>query len=203
MSNKDSLNLEIIRAYLEEMNLPSFFEHQTWDNMNNRILTINSFITDNIVEEIILPIFKYNKEDEGIPVADRKIITLYLNTVGGQEIGFTLCDVIRNSKTPIHCIVLSKALSMGIYILISAHYRSAYNFSIIMMHDGDLDIKNSIKKARETMGFITKTEEGIKEFVINNSKITNELYDKMYGSEWYLTSRDALELGIIDNIIGE
>ena len=41
----------------------------------------------------------------------------------------------------------------------------------------------------------------IKVFIITHSKITEKEYEGMYRFEWYLTSQDMLDKGLIDEII--
>ena len=44
------------------------------------------------------------------------------------------------------------------------------------------------------------TEE-IKEYILSNTKITAEEYEKMERSEWYMDSETMLEKGLVDKIL--
>lgn len=182
---------------------PSFNDYVFIENLKDRKLILNEEITDDIVEKIIMQIIKFNKEDKDIPIEKRKPIKLYINTNGGDiEIGLVLCNVIKSSKTPVYGIALGKCYSMGGLILIACHKRFAYPFSAILIHDGSVVVQASTKKAKQAMDFYSGMERKTKEFILQNTKITEEKYNEMYGEEWYMLADEALKWGVIDEIIG-
>ena len=187
----------------ELLDLPQFEEYTFWEQAKKRNLIINSIIDDSLVERVIMQIIKINGEDKDLPRNKRKPINIFINTCGGAvDVGMALCSTIKTSITPVNGIVLGKAYSMGGLILLACHKRMAYEFSTILLHDGSLEMTSSSKKAKDTMAFYDKLEVKIRNFVINNSKITEEKYDEMYGNEWYMFSDEAKGHGIIDEIIG-
>lgn len=195
-------NFEMDEAFTGMKKSPTFSEYIHWQELKDRILVINDGIDDLVVEEFIMPIIKWNKEDEGKNSEDRKPITIYLNTPGGDIFsGLILAEVIKKSVTPVHIVVFAYAASMGSVLLVSGHKRQAYEFSNVLIHDGNTGISGSSNKVKDHMKYIEKKNEQIKKFIIGNSKITEERYDSMADREWWITAEEALELGIIDEII--
>jgi ATP-dependent Clp protease protease subunit len=188
--------------YLEMMELPQFEEYTFWEQLQDRKIILNGQIDDNVVERIIIQILKFNEQDKDIPKDRRKPIILYLNSYGGVvDIGLVLANVIEKSETPIHIIVLGNAASMAAIILMAGHKRMAYPFSNILIHDGSMFVGGSTSKVKDTMKYQDEKEEQVKEFILKYTKISEDKYKEKYQSEWWMTSQQALEYGVIDEII--
>jgi len=178
------------------------YENMIQENYKNRTIIIGE-VDSLLLEYVVEYILKWNREDKGLPKEKRKPITLHLNSPGGSLYsGMNLINVIQNSKTPVHAVVQSYALSMGMLILISAHKRYAFEDSVILMHDGAVGGYNSTSKMRDMAKFTERQEDRTKEFITGNTNISSELYDEKYTKEWYMYASDAKELGVIDGIIG-
>lgn len=194
--------IEIDADFLEMKKTPSYAEFIHWKQIQERKLVINDGIDEFIVEEYIMPILRWNEEDEGKEITGREPITIYLNTPGGEVFnGLVLAEIIKKSKTPVHIVALAFAASMGSVILASGHNRKAYKYSNVLIHDGDVGAKGSSNKVKDTMKFLDKKHDQLKDFYIANTKITEEKFDSMADREWWMTAEEALELGIIDEII--
>lgn len=195
---------EIIEsAFSQLQKTPPLVEYVGWKDWVNRVLVINEPIDEEIVvHDYILPIIRWNEEDKGVAVEDRKPITLYLNTPGGDVfIGLILAEVIRKSTTPVNITVLALAASMGGVLLVAGHKRTAFEFSNVLLHDGSLGLSGSRNKVKDNMKFYDEKDAQLKQFILSNTKITEEKYKEMEDREWWITAKDALELGIVDEII--
>lgn len=174
------------------------------ENLEKRILVFNDNVTSDVLENYILYIFKWNKEDLGLPIERRTPIKIYINSCGGDAFsGFNFVDTIMASTTPIIGVGFGVAASMGYHILISCHERIAFKNSVLLQHDGQVGIQNTTSKAKDTMKFFDKMENRTKEHVLSRTNMTEEFYDKIYEQEYYMYADEALELGCIDKIIGE
>jgi len=172
-------------------------------NYDNRTIIIGE-VDSLLLEYAVEYVLRWNREDKNIPTNKRKPIKLHINSPGGSVYsGMNLINVIQNSKTPVHAVVQGYAMSMGLLILIACHKRYAFNDSILLLHDGSMGGYNSTAKMRDLARFTEKQEERTKSFIIQNTKITDELYDEMYTKEWYMYSDEAFEHGFIDGIIGK
>ncbi|MMZ62510.1 ATP-dependent Clp protease proteolytic subunit 1 [compost metagenome] len=93
---------------------------------------------------------------------------------------------------------------MGALLLVSGKkhgMRHAYEFSNILFHDGSTVLYGSSNKVKDHVKFQEEKDQQMKEFIIRNTKITNEKYEQMRDREWWLTAKSALEYGIIDKIL--
>ena len=172
-----------------------------------RIVVFNEGVTSDVLENIILHIIRWNKEDEeaGIVLSKRKPIWIYIQSPGGSVIsGFSLIDVMLASKTPIYTLCFGQCVSMGFYIFIAGHKRFAFKNSILMLHDGDISISNSTSKAKDTMKFFDIMEERNKDFIITHTNMDSDFYDSIYDKEYYMYANDEGKcFGCVDYIVGE
>ncbi|GFN32587.1 ClpP family protease [Paenibacillus xylaniclasticus] len=188
------------KNYLELVeSLPQFEEYYFWSQLKKRRIILNSEVNDSLVERVIMQIIEWNEEDADKPIEERKIIEIVLNSPGGDVyLGLVLCSVIEKSITPI------LAASMGASILASAakhKMRYAYETSNVLIHDGSTALMGTSNKVKDHMRFQEEKDRQVKDIILRNSKITEEKYDNMIDREWWITAKDALELGMIDYII--
>ena len=182
------------------------YEEIIRENLDKRILVFNDEVNEAVLENYILYILKWNREDKeaGIPIDKRKVITLYVNSPGVSSIdGFSLVDAIMASNTPVRGIVFGLAASMGYHIILSCNERIAFKNSIFLQHDGEISISNSTSKARDTMKFFENMEQRTKQHVLDRTNMSEEFYDKIYDQEYWMYADEAKELGVVDKIIGE
>lgn len=192
--------------FISKDNIPiNMIDEVIADFHKERVIVLNNLILDDILENVILSILKWNKEDKNIPVEHRKPIWLYIQSPGGSSvIGFNLIDTIMASETPVYTLCFAQCASMGFLIFLAGHKRYAFPNSILMMHEGQITVVNNTSKAKDFMEFNDLSEERCKNFVLSHSKITSDFYDEIYKKEFYMYANEkAKELGCVDYIIGE
>lgn len=186
IGSKNEMIDEIVREYLDR-----------------RILIFNEDINDSLLEKYMLQIIKWNKQDKDIPVDKRKIITIILNSCGGDTLsGMMFLGLIKQSITPIKCIVMGMAASMASYIPCVCSESFGFEYSVICIHDGITMIGNTSRKANDVMDFYQKCDDKMAQILFDNTKIDAEFLDKIADREYYIFADKAKELGIIDKIIG-
>ena len=175
------------------------------EDISDRRLYINSGIDDEIIESIVYCIFKFNREDKGIPVEDRKPIRLYINSPGGSvSAGYGLIDAIITSKTPVYTINQAMCASMGFLIFIAGQKRYSMPHSEFLMHDGSNFAYDSTAKMKDRMDFeLGELEQVNKDYIMSHTKIDENLYKEKYRVEWYFLPKLAKEVGVVDYIVGE
>lgn len=176
------------------------------ENLGQRILIFNDEVNDCIIENYVMHILRWNKEDRDrkIPVEARQQIWIILNSPGGDKLaGMMLLDVIKQSITPINCLIISLAASMASYIPMVCDSTYAFNHSVICLHDGEVGVVQTTRKASDTMNFIKACDEKLDDIVLNNTRITEEYLDEIADREYYMFAKEAKDLGIVDYIIGE
>ena len=180
-----------------------FFDKVFEENLSDRKIIINEEISSDIVEKIITQILKFNKEDKGIDIEDRKPIYLYFNSCGGDVlIGLTAIDIIKNSKTPVVGVVIGYAYSMACVMFSACKERIMLPNSTLLIHDGNLSISSSGSKAKDIQKFYDKLDIKIKEIIVENSNITEDEYEENADRELYLLADEAKEKNLCDKIVG-
>lgn len=174
------------------------------EDIQDRKLFINYDIDDTLADEITYHILRFNAEDKGKSVEDRKPILLYCTSNGGSVVdGFGLIDVILASKTPVYTINVAYQYSMGFLIGLAGHKRFAMKNATYLMHDGQNFAYNSTSKLKDQMKFQEIQEERIKHYILSRSKLTSEEYDNKLRVEWYMYADVAKDYNFTDFIIGE
>lgn len=172
-------------------------------DLQQRKLFLNSDVEQYTIHNIVKNILQYNKEDAGIPIAERKPIILYIASHGGEvDSGFELVDVICSSKTPVYTVNLGYQYSMGFYIGLSGHKRYAFPNAKYLLHDGVTYLYDSSTKLQDRMAFETKSEARAREFILSHSTVTAEELAGNARTEWYLFAEEAKAKGFVDYIIG-
>lgn len=170
--------------------------------LQKRTVVLNSEIDENILETIVLPLKDFEKDTSTEPV------TLILNTPGGSVAdGLMLCNIIDNYKKPLEIIVPSYSCSMGTIILCSGNKnpnvtKKCYPFSFALFHSGQTIVGGETTTVDDIVDFNRGVNARIRDYVIENTNISPELYDSHYRKQWYLTAQEMLEYHLVDEIIG-
>lgn len=146
----------------------------------------------------------WNKADEeaNIPVNHRKPIKIYLHSPGGYLTStLTMIDAIKMSKTPVYTIAIGEVYSGGFFTFLAGHKKYAYPHSSFLYHEGATANGGDANKFRNFAKFYETQLNQLKQIVLENSKITEEEYNKHIKDDWWLTAEEAVEYGIADEII--
>lgn len=175
------------------------------EDIEERKLYINSSIDEDVIEQIVYHILRYNKLDKGIDKKDRKPIILYINSPGGNVVdGYGLIDAILSSITPVYTVNQALCASMAFLIFIAGHKRYSMEHSEFLMHDGSTFAWDSTAKMKDRMEFETiQLEQMTKNYIISHTKIEEKLYDEKYRVEWYFLPDEAKKNGVTDFIVGK
>lgn len=169
---------------------------------NHRTIIFNHAVDENIVETVILPLLEFENDDSSEPVK------LILSTVGGSvSDGLILCNIIDNYKKPLEIYVYGYACSMGTIILCAGNKNQnvrkyCYPFSFGLFHAGYSAIEGESLSVEDRIEFNKKTDNSIRDYVIENTNITAEEYKINERRQWYLNAKDMKEKGLVDAIIG-
>ena len=204
--NKDMFELDIMSDIGDYANIklpdPTLLDY--YKRLNNREILINQGIDDGIVEwtqEII----DWNKEDNDIKdYSKRKPIKIFINSNGGSLNAImeliTICNL---SKTPVYAIGMGKCYSAGGLLLMGIPKGNRYILSTTeaLVHDGSTGSMGDTGKVLDDLEQTKKTEEITKHFILDHTTIPEELYDKNYRRNWWLTSDEIIKYGLADHII--
>lgn len=183
----------------------NIYEEIIKENIEHRTLIFNEDVNDSLIENYILYIMKWNREDRDIEPSKRRKITIILNSPGGECIlGFGgMVNCIEQSKTPIRVVGMGLVASMAFYIYITAKERYALQNTVFLMHDGEMSANASGGKFKDVARFFESMDARTKQHVLKYTSMTEEFYDSHLDREFYCYADKAKELGCVDYIIGE
>lgn len=187
----------------------------------DRMITIFNDVEESTMSSAIEKIFQINKEDEawirnlhnvmnaaGVKFTPTAIemphIQVLLSTYGGCVYdGLSLYDAIKNSKTEVDITCFGKIMSMGIILLLSAKTRKAYRNTTFMIHEGSSGFIGKVADMEESVEESKRLREVIFDIIEKESKIPKAKINEIRKSrmDWYFTAEEALEYGIITEII--
>lgn len=201
---QDIFQLDIpIQEKVGNLELPDPALLNEYQLNEKRIIYIDYEIDVGILQ-IQRQIILFNLEDEAnnIPIQERIPIKLLLDCPGGYlSETMSLAAVIRMSKTPVWTINIAEAYSGGSILLIAGYKRYAMPFSKALVHTGSGGMSGTHE---QVMAQSKNYENEIKvmgEFIIEHTKIDKKLYNKKKWEEWYLSDKEQLKYGLVDEII--
>ena len=172
-----------------------------YNNLKNREIWLDDSIDDHSLE-IGKQIMRFNKQDEGIPVEDRKPIKIYLHCYGGDAaVCFSLMDIINLSKTPVYTYNMGVAMSAAFLILISGHKRFTLPTATALIHSGSGGAQGTFEQTQAQMKDYNHTVEKMREYVLQKTKIDVKTFNKHKNSEWYMYVEDQLKYGVVDEVM--
>lgn len=131
-------------------------------------------------------------------------ITINLSTYGGVCYdGFSLCDSIRTSTTPIRIVCYGKIMSMGIPILLSASHKVSHKNTIFMIHGTAAGTVGKVESIKEDVNEYSRLEKQLVDYICEHSKFPRKKLEKIieHKSDYFFTAEEALKYKIIDEII--
>ena len=169
-----------------------------------RTIYINNIIDESTSESITYMIMKYNRDDKGKSIEDRKPIFIYINSLGGSvSDGFVIIDAVVASKTPVYTVNIGTSYSMGFLIFLSGTKRYATINSTFLCHEGSSSVYDTMSKAKDRMEFENnQMEKHIMDYVLSRTHISESLYQEQYRKEWYMYPEEAKKLGVVTDIVG-
>ncbi len=166
--------------------------------LKERIVFLGTAVTDDIANLITAQLLFLESEDP------EKDIHFYINSPGGSvTAGLAIYDTIQYIRPPVSTLCLGQAASMAAWLLAAGAKgkRYALPYARIMLHQplggargqaSDIDIQaKEILRLREQLNNILMKHTG------QNLKRVERDTDR----DLFLTSRQALEYGIIDEVI--
>lgn len=185
LSSKDAI--DILLDFSDFQNRSIYLEGISDDAANEFLRFINFFN------------FLDSKLEEGTP---REPIKVYINS-GGGDLTATLmiADLIKFSETPVWTIVVGKAYSGGLFISVCGKKRFALSNASFLFHEGSISSVGADANKFQNMSDFYKQERlQLKEIILDNTNIDEELYNSHINDDWWILTKEALKLGIIDEI---
>jgi ATP-dependent Clp protease protease subunit len=173
--------------------------YDIWSRLlKDRIVFIGTPINDEIANLVVAQLLFLESED-----ADKEI-NLYINSPGGSvSAGLAIYDTMQYVKAPVATLCMGQAASMAAVLLAAGAKgkRFALPHSRVMIHQpsggsqgqaADIEIQ-----ARE----ILKVRELLNEILAKHSGQPREIIQKDSDRDYFLSSIQAKEYGLIDHVI--
>lgn len=144
----------------------------------------------------------WNKMDENVDDKHRKPVKIYIDSEGGSLTDtFTIIDAISLSDVPVYTIVTGTAYSGGCLVALSGHKRYAFPHASFMLHEGSTSTGGDSHKFINYSKFYQKQLNQLKDIVIKHTNMTDEFYESIKRDDYWLSADEAIEKGIIDEIV--
>lgn len=182
----------------------------TEDLLVNHKLMLTGVLTSDVIELIVMQIFKINKiHDEqyaGNPSFNRfnEPIEIYINSPGGLvSESLSIVSAIESSRTPVHTICLGHAASAAALVLLSGHFRMAQKYSRFMIHEISGGKDGPIAELSEYVEETKKLQQSYDNIITSRTKITKEVLKEKYKlkQDFWMNAKDMLKMSVIDKII--
>ena len=177
-------------------------------NSDYRIMLLNVDVEPSSVAPIMMEILRINelddKEEEEKKDYKREPIKIYIDSYGGcVKDMWALVHCIKTSKTPVYTYCTSNASSSAAFILIAGHKRFAYTYSEVMIHPFSGGSYGQYKDLVENAEVLERRMDKLWNYIVQNTKIPRETLDSLadHRRDWYIFAQEALELGIVDEVI--
>ena len=188
----------IANMQLPDPNLRDYYRDEV-----NRIFWIDSNIDDNTLD-LVRMIIECNKADKGRAIEDRTPIKVMINSGGGDvQVMLTIIKTMKISKTPVHTIVFSSAMSAAAEILAAGHRRYALPGTCVMVHSGSCSYGGTMEQAESCKKYVDALTKRATEEFCSNTKINAKTLKKKGASDWYMDELEALSCGVIDEVISD
>lgn len=186
-----------------ETSLPDPTLLEYYRRLQKREILWNDDIDDTTID-IAMYIKKWNEEDKGKGVEERKPIKIFINSDGGSlDTIMHIIDMILLSKTPVITIGMGRVYSAGGLLLMAGHKRYIFNHTSCLIHDGSSGAIGSVGKLLDNLKFTEAFEQRVKQYITTQTRITSEMYEDNYRRDWFLFSDDMIRLGIADEVVAD
>lgn len=147
-------------------------------------------------------VIRWNREDKGKPVEERKPIKLFFFSPGGSlDINYSVIDIIRLSKTPIIGINMGVCCSAAAYIYLACHKRYMLPHSYFVFHQGSSQMSGTYGEVVAIMTDYQNQVAELSSFMEERTTYTSEEITDNIVTEWFVREDEALEKGVCHEVI--
>lgn len=186
---------------IANLQLPDPALRNYYKDEQNRIFWLDGAVSE-CAEDLIRMILRCNQEDKGKPVEDRIPIKIFIDSPGGDvTFMFSIINLIDISKTPVYTINYCTAYSAAGEILASGHKRFALPGSHVMLHNGSTSFGGQVDQVESMKKYFDNVMKKATDHLLSKTKIDPKKLKKKAVVDWFMDEHEALENGIIDEII--
>ncbi len=166
--------------------------------LKERIIFLSDEVNDVTASLVVAQLLFLDAEDPG------KDIYLYINSPGGSvTAGMGIFDTMQYIKSDVSTICVGMAASMGAFLLAAGAKgkRFALPNSTIMIHQPLGGMQGQASDMKIHADFILKTKDTLNKILSERTGQTLEQIEKDTDRDNFLSSQEAKEYGLIDDIM--
>lgn len=175
----------------------SFYDRMADTILKNRNIALTEEISNQIADDIIGKLIYLDS-------LSKDPIKLIVNSPGGcVNSGLAIIDIIKSIKAPVYSYSLGLVASMAVPIICSTAKSVSYKNTYYMMHQVSMfhfgaDDSDTIQTNAKYCKQLEKVTNGI---IANKTKKTIKEIERKTVKELYLNAEEALNWGLVDEII--
>lgn len=190
-----------VPEHVANMQLPDPDLRDYYRDEEERIFWLDQGVAE-CAQDLIKMIIRCNKEDKGKSVENRKPIKIFIDSNGGDVVFmWSIIQMIEMSTTPVWTINYCTAYSAAAEILASGHKRFAFPGSHVMIHLGSCAYSGDVANVETTKKYFDTLSKKTVDHLLAKTNIDPKMFKKKTMTDWFLDENEALEKGIVDNII--
>ena len=166
--------------------------------LKDRIVFLGEEVTDISANLIVAQLLFLESEDAN------KDIHLYINSPGGSVVaGMAIYDTMQYIKCDVSTICMGMAASMGAFLLAGGKKGKRYALpnSEIMIHQPSGGARGQATEIQIAAEQILKSKKKLNEILAANTGKPLEVIERDTERDFYMSAKEALDYGIIDNVI--
>lgn len=166
--------------------------------LRDRIIFLNGEIDDDLANSVIAQLLLLESEDK------KKDITIYINSPGGVvTAGLAIYDTINHIKCDVSTVCIGQAASMAAVLLSSGTKgkRFALTHSRVMIHQILGGARGQLSDMEINLKEMQKLSKDLNNILSKNTNQTVKKIEKDTNRDYYMSSSEAKEYGIIDKVI--
>jgi ATP-dependent Clp protease protease subunit len=169
--------------------------------VDDRLVVLHGEVNEHSISSVVVQLLHLANQNH-------KPIHLVISTYGGSvDEMFSLYDTIKFLPCPVHTIALGKVMSAGVLLLASGvkGKRMIGRSARIMIHPISGGVLGNVFEAMNEMKEFERLQDLMVSALMAETKMKREDIDKLMkaGHDFFLTPEQAVEMGIVDRIIGD
>lgn len=162
----------------------------------NRIVMVTGQVSEQMSRSIIAQLRQLSalKPDE--------TIEMIIDSPGGSVLaGLAIYDTMRTISAPIRTVGIGMQMSMGSILLAAGDTRMMTENSKLMIHQISGGTEGKASAQEIGMAFSEQLHEDLKNIYVRHIGLTHEYWDLSLEHDSFLTAKQALEMGFIQEIV--
>lgn len=163
--------------------------------LTERTVELSGGINDSMIAKAQAKLYKLDD-------ASHDPVWIRINSSGGSvQAGLILLDTMKALKSPIYCLVESKAYSMAAILLVFCDKRYALDHATIMLHEASFGVQGEDPTNRSRMKFVTEYLDGLHTEIAAVLGMKETDYRTKLRDAWWMLADQAVEANIIDAVV--